>query len=238
MNPSTMGNVFLAVYDATTKRVVSPAGARIFHWRDGLRQVIALTVIVGLNALSAGCVRVDKNIPFEYWPSAISPEKRIPKTIGFDLLVDKRPRREQASMKDAGDVAQRVTAKLAQDFDASRIFQKVHYPSVEGDVFVISGTIRRFSWKLHEIPLAHIPLINYVTVLGFPLGLAEGITDIQVELRDRRSGQVLGSFSETSKVSAPYNFYDVSAWGAGMELAESFRHVAEKLKRDVVSRLS
>jgi len=180
---------------------------------------------------------LSREAPFQYQPPPVTRGETIPRAAGFRLLVDERPRADHVHTKGIQDVPARIAGKLAEDFEQSRVFQKVHYPAMEKDDFVITGTIRRFGWKLYETPLVYIPLVNLVTLTGFPLSAACGVADIQLELRDGHTGELLGTFSASSKIVVPANYYDRDPKWAGMELSESFRNVAAKLKNEILAKL-
>jgi len=193
-----------------------------------------LFVIVTI-ALS-GCASLNGDVPFRYQPSLISSAKKIDKTAGLNMLVDKRPGSDIAYTESIKDISEKVTSKLLEDFDKSKLFKEIHYPAQPGDDIVIDGTIDRFMWKLYATPISYIPGINLLVYFGIPCNEAYGIANISLTIKDTKTDKAIGSFNEESKVNSSYTLYNFKAGDAGSELSEAFRDVAKKLKEDVLTK--
>ena len=105
----------------------------------------------------SGCASLNGNVPFRYQPSLLSSTKKIDKVVGLNMLIDKRPEIDAAYTKTISDVSEKITSKLLEDFNTSKIFKEIHYPPQQGDDIVINGTIDRFMWKFYSTPIAYIP---------------------------------------------------------------------------------
>ncbi|PIP20689.1 MAG: hypothetical protein COX40_03565 [Candidatus Omnitrophica bacterium CG23_combo_of_CG06-09_8_20_14_all_40_11] len=196
---------------------------------------IVLLFILGFSIIVlSGCASLNGDVPFRYQPSLISYNKKIDKTVGLNMLVDKRPDGDKAYTESIKDVSEKITAKLLEDFDKSKIFKEIHYPSQAEDDIVINGTIDRFMWKFYAKTIYYIPMLNLVCYFGVPYADAYGIAGITLEVRDNKVGKVLWSFAEESKMVNSYTFYNMKAGDSGAELAEAFREVGKKLKEDLL----
>ncbi len=196
---------------------------------------ITLLFILGLSMIVLnGCASLNGDVPFRYQPSLVSCNKKIDKTVGLNMLLDKRPDGDKAYTESIKDVSEKVTAKLLEDLDKSKIFKEIHYPSQVGDDIVINGTIDRFMWKFYAKTIYYIPVLNLVCYFGVPYADAYGIAGITLQVKDNKTGKVLYSFAEESKMVNSYTFYNVKAGDSGAELAEAFRDVGKKLKEDLL----
>ena len=206
--------------------------------RCDTRRAAAFVVIAGAVILASGCASLNSSVPFQYQPSLVSSGKQIPKAVGFNLLTDNRPEKDREYTKSIKDVPEKVTSKLIEDFEHSKIFQDVHYPPRENDDIVVTGNINRFKWKLYTRGIAYVPYLGLAAgIFGVPLTRAYGLADIQLELRDKATGRILCSTSGSSEVETLYTMYNLKTGEAGAELAESLRDVGKKLKQDVILQL-
>lgn len=198
------------------------------------KKIVLLSILCFSIIILNGCASLNGDVPFRYQLSLTSYNKKIEKTVGLNMLVDKRPDGDRAYTESIKDVSEKVTAKLLEDFDKSKIFKEIHYPSQPGDDIVINGRIDRFMWKFYAKTIYYIPIFNLVCYFGVPYADAYGIAGITLEVRDNKAGKVLYSFAEESKMVNSYSFYNVKAGDSGAELAEAFRGVAKKLKEDLL----
>lgn len=199
------------------------------------RKIGYLLVLLGICIIVlSGCASLNGDVPFRYQPSLASYNRKIDKTVGLNMFVDKRPDADKAYTESIKDVSEKVTSKLLEDFDKSKIFKEIHYPSQTGDDIVINGAIDRFTWKFYAKTIYYIPGLNLVCYFGVPYADAYGIAGITLEVRDNKTGKVLYSFAEESKMVNSYTFYNVKAGDSGAELSEAFREVGKKLKEDLL----
>ncbi len=192
--------------------------------------------LAGLTLTATGCASLNSSVPFQYQPS-LSAGKTVQKSAGFNLLEDLRPEADRSYTKSIKDVSEKITAKLIEDFQRSKVFQDIHYPITANDDLIIDGKVSRFMWKFYAEPILYIPYVNIITLFGIPTYKAYGVTEIELELKDRSTGQMIGNVSANSRVENSYNIYNFKAGEAGAELAESFRDVAKKLKEGVIQKL-
>ncbi len=204
-----------------------------------MRSSTRLLLLTGILALCSGCASLGSNVPFQYQPALIASGKQIPKTVGFEMLVDARPEKDKKYTAHIHDIPGKITSKVIDDFNTSHLFSDVHYPVKETDDIMVGGTIKRFKWKFYDKLFAYIPYVGLaLVVLGVPLSEAYGITELQLEFKERASGKILGTFSAESKVTSSYSIYNFKAGESGSELAESFRDVVRKLKEEIALKLS
>jgi len=180
-----------------------------------------------------GCASLNSSVPFRYQPSLIASNKTIDKVVGLNLLSDKRPEIDVSYTKSIKDISEKVTAKLLEDFDKSKLFKEIHFPARTTDDIVISGTIDNFIWKMYATPINYIPVLGLVVIFGVPEYEAYGIAGITLEIKDNKSGTIIGKLEETSRQESEYTMYNFKTGEAGAELEEAFRDVAKKLKEGV-----
>jgi hypothetical protein len=196
---------------------------------------ILLFALLFLMLLFSGCASLNSSIPFQYQPSLVSATQRIDKTAGLNMLLDKRPEGDIAYTKSIKDLSEKVTAKLLEDFDKSKLFKEIHYPTKSSDDIVINGRIDRFMWKFYSTPISYImPLFVY---FGMPAYEAYGIAAITLEIKNNKTGAVITKTQEYSRVDSSYTIYNFKAGEAGAELQEAFRDVAKKLKEDLLKKV-
>lgn len=202
-----------------------------------LKKMVAVSVLFFFLVVLYGCASLNNNIPFQYQPSLISSTKKIDKIVGLNMFLDNRSEGDRAYTQSIKDVSEKVTSKLLEDFEKSKIFKEIHYPLQTKDDIAISGTINRFMWKLYSTPISYIPGINLVIYFGVPCYEAYGIAEITLEIKDNKTGKVLGTLQESSRVDTSYSIYNFKAGEAGGELADAFRDVAKQLKEDLLTKI-
>ncbi|HOX54228.1 MAG: hypothetical protein PHI86_00550 [Candidatus Omnitrophica bacterium] len=195
-------------------------------------------IFIGLLLVVSGCASLNANVPFEYQPSLVANARTIDKVVGLNMLLDKRPESDIAYTKSIKDVSEKITSKLLEDFDKSKIFKEIHYPAQSKDDITINGTVDRFMWKLYSTPISYIPLLNLVIYFGVPCYESYGVADITLEIKDNRTGAIIVTLKESSKIETSYTLYDFKAGEAGAELSDAFRDVAKKLKEDILTKVS
>src|SRR3989338_4549797 len=156
--------------------------------KSKLMAFIILTIC--LIAVS-GCTSLKGNVPFQYQPSLISSSKKINKTIGFNIIEDRRSSKDIKSMeKTIQDVPNKVTYKMMDDFKSSNMFTEVNFPPKDSDDIIINGELHRFSWKVNTNWLA---ILTYLMYFGLPIEEHVGDVDISLEIIDNKSGEILGN---------------------------------------------
>lgn len=195
-------------------------------------------VLIGIFlVLVSGCASINSNIPFQYQPSLIAVDKRINKSVGINMFEDIRPEKDKGYTKSIKDLPEKVTAKVIEDFEKSKIFDAVHYPTQETDDLVINGKINRFMWQMYSSTVSYIPGVNLALYFGAPAYEAYAVADITLEVKDNRTGKILGNFNKSSEIKNPHTLYNVKAGEYGAELAEAFRDVIKALKEDILLNL-
>lgn len=202
-----------------------------------MQETISLILCFSVLFLS-GCASLNGDVPFRYQPSLLSTNQKINKTAALNLLTDLRPQGDKAYTESIKDISEKVTSKLLEDFEKSKIFKDIHFSITTQDDFIINGTINRFMWKLYNTPISYIFILNLVEFLGVPSSEAYGIVDITLEIKDNKTGQIIGHFQEYSKQSSSYTIYNFKAGECGAELSDAFREVVKKLKEDMLTKMN
>jgi hypothetical protein len=153
------------------------------------------------------------------------------------MFEDLRPQKDKGYTKSIKDLSEKVTAKVIEDFEDSKIFDAVNYPPQETDDLIINGKINRFMWQMYSSTISYIPGVNLAMYFGAPAYEAYAITDISLEIKDSKTGKILGTFTEQSEIKNPHTLYNVKAGEYGAELAETFRDVVKTLKEDILLKL-
>jgi hypothetical protein len=193
--------------------------------------LLAFLYIVSL----VGCTSLKTRIGADHVPSLV--EKELGLKIGMELLKDRRPAVDKKFTADIKDVPSEVTEKLIEYLTATGPIKQISFPAGEDSDIIIAGTIHRFMWRAYNKAPTYIPLINLYVYLGIPCKTAYSMIHITLELRDNRTGRVIDSFDEYAKVVKNYNLYDYKKVDYAIELQQSFRQVASRLKKRIISRL-
>ncbi len=195
--------------------------------------------MMGVALFSSGCLHLSRTstAPFQYEPVPVPHEKAIPRSVGLNILIDDRPRGDRVRTRNIENLPEKITEKLTEDFRKLQIFKAIHFPATEMDDVVITGTIKRFSWRAYENPLGCLPLVSLLRATGMPLGLASGVVDIRLEGKDRKTGAGLGVVRGLSHAHSIFNLYDEGPDWTGVELGESFRAAEAQLNEGMVSKL-
>jgi len=187
----------------------------------------------------SGCTHLNSEVPFSYEPSSVAVSKNIEKTAGFNLLLDKRPESDIAYTDVIKDVSEKVTVKIIEDFDRSKIFKEIYFPLRGNEDVVINGTLNRFMWKKHVWKWEYIPGVDLLLeLMGVPGMTFDATADITLEFKDAKSGEVLGVFRQSSTTTRTVNAYaNPLPQNVGGELSDAFREVVNKLKCDLLEKI-
>ena len=94
---------------------------------------------------SSGCASLKADVPFAYTPSLRTGQPIEGKAV-FLLIEDARSKRHRRSTREIPDCADKLTAKLVEDFRSTRLFSDVDYsPSPTEADFIITGRLEKFS---------------------------------------------------------------------------------------------
>ena len=197
---------------------------------EKIRILLAVSILI---ICFSGCVSLNGNLPFEYQPSLLSSSHTIDKKVGMDLFQDGRPKDDVENTESIKDISEKITSKLIEDFEKSKLFEDLHFSQRVEDDLIIEGTVNRFMWEMHMTPIVYIPLVNFAVYFGATCIKSNGIADITLVVKDAKNGKALGTFQADSKVSESYTMYKMKAGAAGAELAEAFRTVAKDLKQQI-----
>jgi len=168
---------------------------------------IAIIIFI-ISSVIQGCTTYDIDMTaFEYIPSLPSSEP-INIRVGLEKLLDKRPETDRSTTKDMVDLDERVTHKLFEDFQSSKIFSGVNYPvKKEADILIIKGDIKRFYYK------------NTFYYGGITSFTAE--VNLHIQLMDSGTGKVVAEYDKSSVRKD--------------SLSEAFRDVVKQIKENIVS---
>lgn len=200
-----------------------------------MRKVSFFHSVIVFSLVLSGCASLNANTPFRYQSSLLPAAATINKSVGVELFKDKRPKDDIIYTKSISDVAEKITAKLLEDFKDSKLFREIHYSVQPADDITVTGTIERFTWKLYAHPLSYIPLLCY---LGTPNAVAYGLVSITLEVKDNKTGTVIRTFKETAKIENLFSVYNFKVGDGGTELEDAFREVGRKLKEDLLSKVN
>lgn len=172
-----------------------------------LKSNIAIIILITSSVIQ-GCATYDINMTaFEYIPSLPSSEP-INIRVGIEKLLDKRPETDPSTTKDTVDLDGRITHKLFEDFQSSKIFSEVDYPvKKEKDVLIIKGDIKRFYCK---------DTFYYGGITSFKTEV-----NLYVQLVDSGTGKVVAEYDKSSLRKD--------------SLSEAFRDVVKQIKENIVS---
>lgn len=174
-----------------------------------------------------GCANLKTKDIAPYVPSLI--ERDLDIRVGMEPLKDVRPALDKELTRNITDVSKEVSEKLLEYFKQGTL-RNINYPSQDDDDLVIIGEIRRFVWHGYSKIATYIPLVNLYVYMGLPCKTAYSFTHIYLELRDNKTGKLIDTFEEFSKVAKNYNLYEIKKIDSAAELEDSFKDVASKLR--------
>jgi hypothetical protein len=195
-----------------------------------LKRTLALFLCLSI----AGCASLNGEVPFRYTSSLVPVGQTINKTVSVSEVIDARPDIDKAYTRSISDVTEKITAKLIEDFQKSGIFSGVHFGKTESDELILSPRVNRFIWKLYASPISYIPFVCLLALFGAPCYTAYGIADITLEITDNKTGALIATLNESSRIESNYTLYDMKAGEYGAELSDAFREVTKKLKEDIL----
>lgn len=200
-----------------------------------LKGCVCLLIIISFS----GCTHLNSEVPFSYEPSSVAVSKSINKTVGFNLILDKRPESDVACTNMIKNISEKVTVKIIEDFDRSKIFKEIYFPPQGNEDIIINGTLNRFMWKKHVWEWEYIPGIDLLLeIMGVPGSTFYATVDITLELKNAKSGVTLGIFRESSMITRSVNLYtNPLPQNVGGELSDAFRDVVKKLKCDLLKKI-
>lgn len=176
-------------------------------WIPNLSKLNIAIIILITSSVIQGCTTYFGVMPFDYIPSLPSSEP-INIRVGIEKLLDKRPETDRSTIKDTVDLDERVTHKLFEDFQSSKIFSEVDYPvKKERDMLIIKGDIKRFYYK---------STLYYAGITSF---IAE--VNLHVQLVDSGTGKLVAEYDKSSVRKD--------------SLSEAFRDVVKQIKENIVS---
>ncbi len=203
-----------------------------------MKKFINLILVFCVLISISGCASLKGNVPFGYQPSLVSTSRTIDKSVGINILVDRRPEKDGKYTKNIKDVSEKVTSKFIEDITSSNIFNAINYPASQDDDITINGTLDRFKWKLYAKPITYIPYIGLIAmIVGVETTEAYGIAGITIEVKDNKTGTVITTISKNSEIHTSYNAYNFQAGEAGSELAEALRAVVKEIKSELLTNI-
>lgn len=172
-----------------------------------LKSNIAIIILI-ISSVIQGCTTYGIGMmAFDYIPSLPGSEP-INIRVGIEKLLDKRPETDRSTTKDTVNLDERVTHKLFDDFQSSKIFSEVNYPvKKEEDILIIKGDIKRFYYK---------DTFYYGGITSFTAEV-----NLHVQLVNSGTGKVLAEYDKSSVRKD--------------SLSEAFRDVVKQIKENIVS---
>jgi hypothetical protein len=154
--------------------------------------------------------------------------------LGMEKFVDSRPPDDRETTKSIPDIDEKITIKVLEDLQTSRIFADIEIPARrEADDLILKGEIRRFYWKTTHNPLKYVPLLQIVMLLGIPSEHVEAVVDLKITLLDAKTNTVLAEYDKTSTRTETATMFNTKSGESGAELAESFRDVMKQVKDNI-----
>lgn len=176
---------------------------------------------------------------FQYRPIPVPTTGKIEKSVGLNILVDALPAKDKTYAKNISNLCERITAKILEDFSASGIFTNIHLGVQPGDDISIGGTVNRFVWKGRNNPKVWIPLVGTFISPGW---FTNGVVDITLEIREIKTGSVIGVLQKTSELKGGYSMNEMPGHMRGdeaeIELTNAFKNVVHGLKQDILAKLN
>lgn len=200
---------------------------------------LSILLLLGLFIFS-GCIitkaKISQSVLKEKSLTPVVSSEDIPLVIvGFKLLKDKRPKKDITYM---ASVIENVSAKILESLQDTQLFNQINFPPSESDNVVISGEIRKFSWRSFETMISYIPGLNVFNLFGLPSTRTHTEVEIYLEVKDIKSGQVILNFKETYAKSNKYNIYNFKSSKANEELSYGFGVVLDKIKQRFITKKS
>jgi hypothetical protein len=172
---------------------------------------------------------------FQYKPIPVSTTGKIEKTVGLNILVNGLPEKDRKYTESISNLCEKITAKILEDFEMSGLFTNIHLGSQPGDDIAINGTVSRFVWEYRQNPKTWIPLTGMFEPSGW---FTNGTVDISLDLKENKTGTVIGVFQKSSEIKGSYGMYEMVGHMHGdeaeIELTNAFRDVVLGLKQNIL----
>ena len=162
--------------------------------------------------------------------SSTSQEKETSIIVGFDLLEDKRPKKDISYMT---SVSEKVSDKILKTLRNIRLFDEIHFPASEDDSIIISGEIRKFHWESFDTMISYIPGLNVLPFFGLPSTRVHSEVDIYLEFKNNKTNEAILGFIESYTKDKKYNIYNFKSDRADEDLANCFDIVLKRIKRKI-----
>jgi len=187
------------------------------------------TIIVFIFA-ELSCITLNDQVIFKYNLS-LTDSKQTKFTLGIAKFKDFRDDSQKKSTEFFGDVEEKITAKILEDFKFSSSFKDVHYRCEDSEDFCMKGTIIAFNWKAEINPFAIIPILNLFIFFGMPIDSRHGVISLKVDIYKKNT--FVKSFQRKFEKKTLNGLYYAKAGDPGAELAEAFRETVKLLKNDI-----
>ncbi|NQU18680.1 hypothetical protein HQ550_00820 [bacterium] len=178
-----------------------------------------------MGRASKGDALGDRNL------SSATPDKDVSITVGFNLLEDKRPKKDVSYMT---SVREKVSAEILKILKEIRLFDEVHFPAPESDAIVISGEIKKFDWDSSGTLISYIPALNVLTFLGLPSTRVHSEVEIYLEIKNVKTNGVILGFIESYSKDKKYNQYNFKTDKADQELEYCFNIVLNRIRKKII----
>ena len=189
---------------------------------------LLLLILIPLS----GCSMLNGSVPFRYVPS-LNTVPRTGAVLGMEKFVDSRPAGDREATDYIPDIDEKITAKVLDDLQSSRIFADIEIPARrEADDLILKGEIKRFYWKTTHNPVKFIPFVNMLMLLGIPSEHVEAVTELKITLTDAKTNAVVGKYDKIATRTDRATMYTTRFGESGAELAETFREVMKQIKGD------
>lgn len=198
-----------------------------------IKHIVSMAMCI---LLFSGCVpfRLGDKV-FLYKPILVPTTGKIEKTVGLNVLANGLPEKDKTYAKNMPNLCERITTKIVEDFSTSGIFSNIHLDSQPQDDISINGTVNRFSWEYRQNPKSWIPLAGPFISPGW---FTCGVVDITLEIKDNKTGIIIGVIQKSSEIKGNYSMYEMPGHMHGdeaeIELIKAFRDVVHGLKQDIL----
>lgn len=154
----------------------------------------------------------------------------------MEKFVDSRPAGDLEVTACIPDVDEKITAKVIEDLQSSKIFADIEIPPYsESNDVILKGEIKRFYWKTTHNPIKYIPMVQMLLLLGITSEHVEAVTNLRVTVVDAKTNTVLAEYDKIATKTDSGTLYKTKAGESGAELAEAFREVMKQIKESLAS---
>lgn len=179
-----------------------------------------------------GCASLKADVPFAYTPSLREGETIQGRAV-FQKIEDLRSKSHRRSTREIPDCAEKLTAKLVEDFRSTRVFTDVDYSPGSTDAdYMITGQLEEFSWEAFYAPSYFIPVVNLIHYFGVPVVSYTGEAQLTLHV------QPVGAASShehagTARNRTYHNIYEQKAAEGGVELQYALRDAIKQIKEQI-----